>query len=277
MPFDWKQLEPSAELSESRKTLLRELAEAFLTTGAGSPAHQKKVQLGKDRNLLNELVQMGLIRNNWDKYYPMFPALYYTSSALRDSYAAILDLIFRAIKALYEGAGPQRFSSPQVESQLNVLITGSRPEELVRMIKSDAYIQRAGLFVQEFTHFVLVQESNDPDAPLGSLIATDNIFDYENLQQAWQEQLKARPLPNLLFGQTRNEPRGTNKSGARNTELASLPTVQKAKANWLPTDLKIIESLPEGGQGWTYKVKRITEPDGKLYVLKRLKNPKRLG
>lgn len=37
-----------------------------------------------------------------------------------------------------------------------------------------------------------------------------------------------------------------------------------------------MESLGEGGQGWTYKVRRSGGPDRKLYVLKRLKNKERL-
>jgi hypothetical protein len=122
MKFDWDLLRPEQELTEVQKSLVREIGETFLTTGTGIPDHQKKVQLGKNRNLLTGLVQLGLIRSNWNRYYPTFSALYFLPPALRDSYAGILHLIFKAIKALYESAGPQRFSFQRIEEQFNVLI-----------------------------------------------------------------------------------------------------------------------------------------------------------
>jgi hypothetical protein len=50
----------------------------------------------------------------------------------------------------------------------------------------------------------------------------------------------------------------------------------KSISNWLPPRWKIQEPLGEGGQGWTYKVRRSHNSDRKLYVLKRLKNKDRL-
>lgn len=44
---------------------------------------------------------------------------------------------------------------------------------------------------------------------------------------------------------------------------------------WLPGDWRIERSLSEGGQGWTYLVKRVTVENGPLFVLKRLKNRNR--
>jgi serine/threonine protein kinase len=45
----------------------------------------------------------------------------------------------------------------------------------------------------------------------------------------------------------------------------------------MPKGWKIVKSLPEGGQGWTYLVKRRTGADQGLYALKRLKNRERLA
>jgi predicted nucleotide-binding protein len=196
MKFDWDLLRPEQELTEVQKSLVREIGETFLTTGTGIPDHQKKVQLGKNRNLLTGLVQLGLIRSNWNRYYPTFSALYFLPPALRDSYAGILHLIFKAIKALYESAGPQRFSFQRIEEQFNVLISKSRPSELVQTISQDVYVQRATLFLQEFRQLVFVQESNNPDIPVGEVIATENMLDYEDLQQALEQEIALRhPSP----------------------------------------------------------------------------------
>jgi Protein kinase domain len=49
------------------------------------------------------------------------------------------------------------------------------------------------------------------------------------------------------------------------------------KHPWLPPRWRIEGPLGEGGQGWTYKVRRTASPDKQAYVLKRLKNKDRLA
>ena len=44
---------------------------------------------------------------------------------------------------------------------------------------------------------------------------------------------------------------------------------------WLPDEWKLVRSLGEGGQGWTYLVRRSDGSDPIPYVFKRLKNPAR--
>jgi tetratricopeptide (TPR) repeat protein len=193
MSFDWEQLKPDREVTEPHKLLVREIGENFLMKGTGIPDHQKKVQLRKERNLLNELVQLSLIRNNWNRYYPAFQALYYLSDSLRNNYAEMLHLIFKAIQALYESSGPQQFSFQQVEQQLEFLISASGGA-LARTLKGgDVHPHRAALFLQDFKRLVSVQESNNPDTPVSTVVATENILDYEDLQQAWREELPLRP------------------------------------------------------------------------------------
>lgn len=51
----------------------------------------------------------------------------------------------------------------------------------------------------------------------------------------------------------------------------------KKTSDWPPVRWTIVESLGEGGQGWTYTVRRSGGPDRTLYVLKRLKNKERLS
>src|SRR6266852_5626870 len=192
MSFDWEQLRPDREITEAHKLLVREIGENFLMKGTGIPDHQKKVELKKERNLLNELVQLGLIRNNWNRYYPTFPAFYYLPDTLRDNYAEILHLIFKAIQALYESSGPQQFSFQQVEQRVGLLISESSGT-LARTLKGgDVHPSRAALFLHDFKRLVSVQETN-PDTPVSAVVATENILDYEDLQQAWREELPLRP------------------------------------------------------------------------------------
>ncbi len=194
MQFDWNLLKPEKELTEAQQSLAREICETFLDTGAGIPGHQKKVQLRKDRNLLNELTQLGLIRNNANQYYPTFQALYYCRPGLRDSYAGVLDLILKAIKALYESpSGPRQYGIKQVEQQMSLLVSTSAAEDIVQALKTDVHFARATLFLKDFTRLVSVQDSNAPNTPVDAVVATDDILDYEDLQQAWREELADRP------------------------------------------------------------------------------------
>jgi serine/threonine protein kinase len=48
-------------------------------------------------------------------------------------------------------------------------------------------------------------------------------------------------------------------------------------ATFNPKGWKIVEQLPEGGQGWVYLVQRSDGSDPDFYVLKRLKNKNRLA
>lgn len=68
----------------------------------------------------------------------------------------------------------------------------------------------------------------------------------------------------------------TNAGTVPGTEPASAFEPTDTKAAWLPPGWKIIRSLPEGGQGWTYVVQRKGASDPRRYVLKRLKNRKRV-
>jgi len=193
MSFDWELLRPNQELSDAHKSLAQGIAENFLLRGGGTPSHQKRVQLGKGRNLLNDLVQLGIIRNNWNHYYPTFLAFYYLSPQLRDNYAAVLHVLLSAIKALYE-SGPNQYTTQQVEENVNAFLRIRASLELARMLSGgDVYLHRAMLFLQDFTRLVSVQESNNPEAPITALTATDNILDYENLDQAWRDELAVRP------------------------------------------------------------------------------------
>lgn len=196
IPFNWDLLRPETQATAAQESLAREICETFLDTGAGIPHHQKKVELKRNRNLLDQLVQLGLTKNNANRYYPTFPALYYCRSGLRDSYALVLHYILRAIKALYESpSGPQRYAIKQIEQQTNLLLSTSPAQEIAPALKTDVHFLRATLFLKDFTRLIYTQDSANPDVPVDNVVATDNILDYEDLQQAWREELDARPRP----------------------------------------------------------------------------------
>jgi hypothetical protein len=226
MSFDWRKLKPGRELTEAHESLVREIGETFLLKGTGTPDHQKKVELRKNRNLLNELVQLGLIRNNRNHYYPTFAGLYYAPDALRENYAEALDLIFKAIQELYESSGPRQFTIQQVEQQINSLVSINPRPELQYKLKVGVHIHRAALFLQDFTRLVMVQESNNPHTPVGAVNPIENILDYSDLEQAWREELAGRSTQSPIVFASPEGPHassGSTKEGGRDVPV-SLPS-----------------------------------------------------
>jgi hypothetical protein len=188
MKFDWEQLKPTANLTEVQRSLVLEIASNFLTTGAGIEEHKKKVALSKDRRLLSDLSQMGFIRNVASKLYPTFPSLYYVHPSQRDPCLEAIDLVFRALKAMYERGEPQPIAIGRIEQA-----AAGRPAKATEAIA----LQKALLFVHDFSSVFGVQQS-DPNNPTISVTVTENILDYEDLQQAWRKELITRPSPQPL-------------------------------------------------------------------------------
>ena len=81
MRFDWDLLRPGREITDAQKSVVEEIGLTFLNSGTGTPVHKKKVDLGGKRTLLNELEQLGLIRNRFNHYYPTFPALFFFTAS----------------------------------------------------------------------------------------------------------------------------------------------------------------------------------------------------
>ena len=77
MGIDWNSTKPNPELDDLSKSLVREIVEHFLATGTGIDFWETRVALGKDRRLLDALVQKGFVMNIANRLYPRFAALYY--------------------------------------------------------------------------------------------------------------------------------------------------------------------------------------------------------
>lgn len=56
---------------------------------------------------------------------------------------------------------------------------------------------------------------------------------------------------------------------------AGLSRAKAKQKGWVPNGWTLGKPIGEGGQGWTYKVKRSDEDDGEWFVFKRLKNAQR--
>jgi len=106
MQFEWELLRPNQDLAEAQKSLVREAGETFLKTGNGIPYHQKRIDLGRNRRLLDGLAQLQLIKNISNKYFPSFASLYYLTPEQRNYCLEATDCVFRASQSLYKKQTP---------------------------------------------------------------------------------------------------------------------------------------------------------------------------
>src|SRR5207302_535541 len=156
--------------------------ENFLATGTGQPDREKRVALGKDRRLLDALVQNGFVMNIANRYYPRFAALYFLSPELRERCEEATTWVLKAFRSLYRERGAQTLSLVEISDQINRL--ASKPVA--------AHAARIGMqFARDFTNYFGNFE-NSSDIPATSASVWENILDFEDLQQAWQEELDRR-------------------------------------------------------------------------------------
>lgn len=246
MQSDWNLLRPEQELNEGQKSLVRRIVEPFLITGKGIPGHQMKAELGKDRHLLNELIQFRLIRNNTNQFYPTFEALFFVQdSSLSDGYVRTLDLILRATKNLYTSvSSPRPFRFQEIEERVKELLSSTKSAAPVSRVNFSASLRIASFFLKDFPHYLHIHEYQYPDSPVISVIGTENLFDYENLQKAWECELAQRPKPVPIM------------TAAEHPKAASHPEVGETvfeagkRTRW-----QEIEELGEGGQSVVFLVR----------------------
>ncbi len=181
--MDWDRVQPKPPLDDSSMALVREIAEQFLATGSGVPDHTKRVELGRQRHLLNSLVQNSFLRNICNKFYPAFAALYYLPPHLRTRCEEACTWVLRAFQTLYRDHGAKTFSVVEISDQINRMASRPVGSETARL---------GMLFIPDFPNYFSTNFEYSPDAPIKTAAAWDNILDFESLQQAWEEEFARR-------------------------------------------------------------------------------------
>jgi hypothetical protein len=144
-----------------------------------------------------------------------------------------------------------------------------------------------GLFlVKDVPNIIFVSSFNENKTAVSTFQISQHILDQTpdhvwnnyvqtNDQVAHEDRIKAierEQVKRIVADQPERPASLRNKSAAQQRVPESLSA---KKDNWLPSRWRIVGSLGEGGQGWTYKVRRPGNSD-QLYVLKRPKNKSRV-
>jgi predicted nucleotide-binding protein len=214
MRIDWENTQPTPELDDLSKGLVREIAEQFLKTGAGVPDHAKRVELGGHRHLLNGLIQRNFITNIGNKYYPAFAALYYLPPELRARCEEAAACVLKAYQALYKAYGAQSFSLVDISDQINRITSELRGAQTARL---------GMLFTRDFPNYFGSNFEYSHDAPIKAATVWDNILDFEDLQRAWEEEFVRR------HSNSSNSASGLPTKGAETADATKKPETSPDK------------------------------------------------
>ncbi len=186
MGIDWDKTKLSPELDDLSKSLVREITEHFLESGTGVQDWERRVALGKDRRLLDALVQKGFVMNVANRFYPRFAALYYPRPDQRTRCEESTTWVLKASQSLCKARRPQMFSLTEISDEINRLA----PTPVGQ------FAARIGMqFARDFTNY-FGSFDNSSDLPATKAGVYETILDFEDLEQAWREELDQRaPVP----------------------------------------------------------------------------------
>ena len=180
--IDWSKVRPQRELADTEKALIREITERFLSQGEGTPDVDKRIELGRDRHHLNQLQQLGLLRNVSNEYYPTFEALSFAPPTPRSICENAVESALRAAQYLYK---TKRFG-PYKLNDLLLAAHAVCPSPITL-----GELQVGAQFLRDFPIY-FVNFENSADVPVTAVHVTENILDFESLAQAWDDQMAQR-------------------------------------------------------------------------------------
>jgi hypothetical protein len=199
MSMDWSKLRPTDEPNELGMDLILSISDEFLRRGRGTPDQKLRVSLGRDRRALDQLVQAGYIRNVGNKYYPTFKALYFDRGGLVPICEHALERVFLTIKRLYERDQLSRCTLNEITKTANTISNEYISAEDIRI---------ASQFLRDFPGYFNNFDSS-AEAPVSAVFVSENILDFEGLEQSWEDELDRRKPLSSPTPMTTPEPRPT--------------------------------------------------------------------
>ena len=233
--------------------------------------HQQLLRELKDPSLIGRLNNLQVWRVNTVVYPPTYCPTILTfhhcsdPELLRFAKRAV-QVVVKELKTIFEG---------DYDSRTNHLVSDFLKHLTNLGYQSDLEEITFGLFLTNDIPSTISAVLNDPKTAVVSFQINEYILNqdpttiWDNYIQTYDRIAQEDRI--AAAQQTRPVPAET-----RLKEQRPRTTAKKKALNWLPTRWRIVEQLREGGQGWTYTVRRSGSSDQKLYVLKRLKNKSRI-
>jgi hypothetical protein len=239
------------------------VCENFVHKGGGTPRHPLIVAV-RDSTLLDDMTTQTLLREE-DHQTRYFPTLG-TFALLSDddpkflAARAATTLVLHIFRNIYESGSPHINLVP-----MQLLDSG---RELYSDIDQSDF--DFGLYLVDFPGLSAVQGYSRTADHIGLrlLSISERIMMVEDPESDWK-----RCVENCRQKAQQPESR-TLLTGATPVPRAETPAAPKQKS-WVPENWILGKSIGEGGQGWTYRVRRNGDEEGGWFALKRLKNADR--
>lgn len=243
-------------LTEIERDMTKAVAQNFVVNKEGTTHDQLLRQFDDPRpitKLINARIFTADNNHTNPRYLPTILAFHNCGddNLLQDSRSAV-EIVVRDLKRLfksnYERSRRYQATALVSETPNHVPI----PDQIA-----------LGLFLVREMSGIISAQLNDQGTAVISFQINEHILT-QDPEKAWDEYVRMySPVgPSVLRQDAPQQP---------------IPKpVSNRTPDWLPSRWKMQGPLGEGGQGWTYKVRRSKSPDRNLYVLKRLKNNDRL-
>jgi serine/threonine protein kinase len=246
-------------LTEIEREITKSVAQLFYTQREATSHEQLLRAFGDPRPIINLRDRLHLISAqgvNLQTYLPTILAFQYCGDeTLRQNAKSAVEVVINDLKLLFRNDYNSNKQYP-ASALISDLQTPNAP------VSNQVAV---GLFlVKEIPGVFFGTQLNEKTTEVVSFRINEHILTLEP-KVVWDEYVRAHT--------TIEEPPQPEKTTSQQTPKLAL----KKTSDWPPSPWKIVESLGEGGQGYTFKVCRSGDPDRQLYVLKRLKNKERLS
>ena len=152
---------------------------------------------------MDELVQANFLRNVENRYYPAFRSLYFVRPEFVSICEHALERVFLAIRRLYEKNQLNRYTLDDITKMTNSLSHDYISVEVIRI---------ASQFLRDFPIYFSNFDSSG-DAPVTAVWLSENILDFDDLEQAWEDELNRRERVANAVATVAPAPRPTRHAG----------------------------------------------------------------
>lgn len=269
-------------LTEVEMTILNRVVRRFLDQKATTPRRELVLDF-EDPDAIDRLHSWQLLQT-YDRtnYLPTAISFHYCGDPEVQALAGrSVQVVAHVFKNLYREEKPS-LAPADIEEHARQLYD-----------KIDEMTIRLGLYLAPDLRLVSGYQGRNYQQPdLTPLTINEQVVKLKNLDSLWDDYIRQYGVPfereraDIAPAPTVDSALGSEieqslTAGVSNevpisesNETVSRP---QTRASWVPRNWKIVQSLPEGGQGWTYLVKHTEGSDQQTCVLKRLKNKKRLA
>lgn len=173
------------DFSPRERYIAGRILERFLSVGAGTPAHQIRSELLKERRILDGLLMRQVIREIGGAYYPRLAAADVIDAGVRDYVWRATALILDALKGLFRLRGLATIPVSEV-------VTAAQRQDAATTIET---VNLGLLMALDFTYlssWSFGKEGTAANECVLNVSIREDILDYESFEDAWEAEMLRR-------------------------------------------------------------------------------------